>query len=64
LTSPATPGVTRSFGSFGDAAEEASVSRIYNGNHTRIDEVAGEGLGHRVAALVLGGREAKPRRAH
>ena len=53
LTSPAAPGVTRSFVSFGEAAEEASVSRIYNGNHTRIDEVAGEGLGHRVAAFVL-----------
>jgi hypothetical protein len=53
LTSPATPGVTRSFVSFGEAAQEASISRIYNGNHTRIDEVAGEGLGHRVAAFVL-----------
>ena len=41
LTSPALPGVTRSFASFSEAAEEASVSRIYNGNHTRIDQVAG-----------------------
>ena len=52
--STALPGVTRSFTSFTEAAEEASVSRIYNGNHTRIDQVAGENLGHDVAAWVLG----------
>jgi len=54
LGSPALPGVTRTFSSFSEAAEEASVSRIYNGNHTRVDQVAGENLGHDVAALVLG----------
>jgi hypothetical protein len=53
VTSPALPGVERSFVSFSEAAEEASVSRIYNGNHTRIDQVAGEDLGHDVADLVL-----------
>jgi hypothetical protein len=52
--STALPGVTRSFTSFTEAAEEASVSRIYNGNHTRIDQVAGENLGHDVAAWALG----------
>ena len=53
VTSPALPGVERSFVSFSEAAQEASVSRIYNGNHTRLDEVAGENLGHDTAAFVL-----------
>jgi hypothetical protein len=53
VTSTALPGVERSFVSFSEAAEEASVSRIYNGNHTRIDQVAGENLGHDVADFVL-----------
>jgi membrane-associated phospholipid phosphatase len=51
--SPALAGVERSFVSFDEAADEASVSRIYNGNHTRVDQVAGEGLGRDVARLVL-----------
>ena len=53
VTSPALPGVERSFVSFSEAAQEASASRIFNGNHTRLDEVAGEDLGHDVAAFVL-----------
>ena len=53
VTSPALPGVARSFVSFSEAAEEATVSRIYNGNHTRLDQVAGENLGHDVAGFVL-----------
>jgi hypothetical protein len=53
VTSPAMPGVERPFVSFSEAAEEASVSRIYNGNHTRIDQVAGEDLGHDIAGFVL-----------
>ena len=53
VTSTALPGVERSFVSFSEAAQEASVSRIYNGNHTRLDEVAGENLGHDVAGFVL-----------
>jgi hypothetical protein len=53
VTSSALPGIERSFVSFSEAAEEASVSRIYNGNHTRIDQVAGEDLGHDVAGFVL-----------
>jgi hypothetical protein len=52
VDSTALPGVLREFTSFSEAAEEASVSRIYNGNHTRIDQVAGENLGHDVAAFV------------
>jgi hypothetical protein len=53
VDSPALPGVTRDFTSFSEAAQEASVSRIYNGNHTRVDQVAGENLGHDVARWVL-----------
>jgi hypothetical protein len=53
VTSTALPGVERSFTSFSEAAEEATVSRIYNGNHTRIDQVAGENLGRDVAGFVL-----------
>jgi hypothetical protein len=53
VTSPALPGVERSFVSFSEAAEEASVSRIYNGNHTRVDQVAGEDVGHDIAGFVL-----------
>ena len=49
----ALPGVERSFSSFTEAADEATVSRIYNGNHTRIDQVAGENLGRDVAQFVL-----------
>jgi membrane-associated phospholipid phosphatase len=53
LTSPALPGVTRSFDSFSAAAEEAGLSRIYSGQHTRLDHVAGLALGHDVAGFVL-----------
>ena len=53
VTSPALPGLTRSFVSFSEAAQEASMSRIYNGNHTRLDEVAGENLGHDIVSFVL-----------
>jgi hypothetical protein len=52
VDSTALPGVLREFTSFSEAAEEASVSRIYNGNHTRIDQVAGENLGRDVAGFV------------
>jgi PAP2 superfamily len=53
VTSPALPGVTRSFDSFGAAANEAGLSRIYAGVHTRLDHVAGLTLGHDVASFVL-----------
>jgi PAP2 superfamily len=53
VTSPALPGVTRSFDSFSAAAEEAGLSRIYAGVHTRLDHVAGLTLGHDVAGFVL-----------
>jgi predicted lipoprotein with Yx(FWY)xxD motif len=53
VTSAALPGVTRSFKSFSAAAEEAGLSRIYAGVHTRLDHVAGLELGHDVATFVL-----------
>ena len=54
VTSPALPGVTRSFTSFGAAEEEAGLSRIYAGQHFRFDHLAGLTLGHKVASVVLG----------
>ena len=53
VTSEVLPGVLRSFSSFSAAAEEAGLSRIYIGHHWRIDHVAGQGLGGKVAAYVL-----------
>jgi hypothetical protein len=53
VTSPALPGVTRSFDSFSAAASEAGLSRIYAGVHTRLDHVAGLTLGNDVANFVL-----------
>jgi membrane-associated phospholipid phosphatase len=53
VRSDALPGVTRTFASFGAAAEEAGLSRIYAGQHFRTDHVAGLGLGHDVASYVL-----------
>lgn len=53
VSSPALPGVMRSFASFGGTAQEAGLSRIYAGQHTRIDHVAGLALGHDVAGFVL-----------
>jgi membrane-associated phospholipid phosphatase len=53
VTSSALPGVTRSFTSFRDAAQEAGLSRIYSGQHTRLDHEAGLTLGRRIAGFVL-----------
>jgi membrane-associated phospholipid phosphatase len=53
VASPALPGVVRSFTSFSAAAEEAGLSRIYSGQHTRLDHVAGRTLGRDVATFVL-----------
>jgi PAP2 superfamily protein len=53
VTSPALPGVTRSFTHFSAAAEEAGISRLFAGQHTRLDHVAGVALGHDVAGFVL-----------
>jgi hypothetical protein len=53
VTSEVLPGVARSFPSFSAAADEASLSRIYAGQHFRFDQVAGQQLGRRVADFVL-----------
>jgi hypothetical protein len=53
LTNPSLPGVQRTFGSFSQAADEASVSRIYAGQHFRYDEEAGQALGDEVADFVV-----------
>jgi hypothetical protein len=53
LTSPTLPGVTRSFTSFSATVNEAGLSRIYAGVHTRIDHEAGLKLGTQVAGFVL-----------
>ena len=53
VTSAADPGVTRTFGSFQAAANEATLSRIFAGQHTMIDLVAGQQLGRQVADFVL-----------
>jgi membrane-associated phospholipid phosphatase len=45
--------ITRSFQSFSQAAAEASVSRIYAGQHFRYDEDAGQTLGAQVAQFVF-----------
>ena len=51
--SNATTGITRSFGSFTAAADEASASRIFAGQHFRYDEDAGQSLGAQVADFVV-----------
>jgi len=53
VTSEVLPGVTRSFDSFSGIEREASLSRVYAGQHFRSDEVAGERLGRSVADFVV-----------
>ncbi|MUN38039.1 vanadium-dependent haloperoxidase [Actinomadura litoris] len=53
VRSEALPDVTRSFTGYQDAADEAGLSRIYAGIHTRLDHTAGQTLGSRVAQYVL-----------
>jgi len=60
VTSDGDPGVTRSFGSFQAAANEATLSRIFAGQHTMIDLVAGQRLGHQVAEFALDHLESAP----
>jgi len=54
VSSDGDPGVTRSFGSFQAAANEATLSRLFAGQHTMIDLVAGQQLGRHVGDFVLG----------
>jgi hypothetical protein len=53
VSSEVLPGVQRSFNRFSAAADEAGISRIYAGVHTRADHVAGERLGQAVAEAIL-----------
>jgi hypothetical protein len=52
LSNPTLPGIVRSFNSFSQAADEASASRIFAGQHFRYDEDAGQTLGRQVAGFV------------
>ncbi|MFF3518525.1 vanadium-dependent haloperoxidase [Streptomyces sp. NPDC002573] len=47
-------GITRTFAGFQDAATEAWLSRIWSGQHTSIDNRAGQQLGTQVANFVAG----------
>ena len=53
VTSEVLPGVIRSFDSFAAVENEASLSRIYAGQHFRSDEHAGQRLGSAVADFVV-----------
>jgi hypothetical protein len=53
VTSEVLPGVARSFSTFGDAAQEATLSRIFAGQHFRFDLTAGQQLGREVAEFVV-----------
>ena len=53
VTSEVLPGVVRSFDTFAAVEKEASLSRVYAGQHFRSDENAGERLGSAVADFVV-----------
>jgi membrane-associated phospholipid phosphatase len=55
VTSEVLPGVARSFTTFGDAAQEATLSRIFAGQHFPFDLTAGQQLGREVAGFVVDG---------
>jgi membrane-associated phospholipid phosphatase len=52
-TSDALPGVTRSFRSFNQAAQEAGISRIYGGIHYSFDNRDGQRLGDQVGLMAV-----------
>ena len=60
VTSAADPGVTRSFTSLAAVADEAGLSRIWAGQHTRIDDETGRQLGREVAGVALGSLQVVP----
>jgi len=53
VTSDVLPGAVRTFTNYNDVATEAGLSRIFAGQHTRIDHEAGLALGHDIAQFVL-----------
>ena len=56
-SSEALPGTTRTFDKFQDIADEAGLSRIFAGVHTRLDHDAGQKMGADVARVVLDPRD-------
>jgi len=52
VTSEVLPGVTRHFTSFSAAKREACLSRIYAGQHFRLDHLAGLRLGREVSRSI------------
>lgn len=53
VTSEVLPGINRSFTSFSAAAEEATLSRIFAGQHFSFDLTNGQDLGQQVADFVV-----------
>jgi hypothetical protein len=53
VTSEVLPGIQRSFSSFSAAADEATFSRIFAGQHFRFDLTTGQRLGRDVAGFVV-----------
>lgn len=53
VTSDVLPGTVRTFASYTDVAKEAGLSRIFAGQHTRLDHESGTALGHNIAQFVL-----------
>ena len=53
VTSEVLPGVQRSFTSFSAAAEEATFSRIFAGQHFRFDLTTGRRMGREVADFIV-----------
>jgi len=53
VTSEVLPGVQRSFASFSAASEEATLSRIFAGQHFRFDLTTGHRLGREVADFIV-----------
>jgi hypothetical protein len=53
VTSESLPGVVRSFKTISAAATEATLSRIFAGQHFRFDENAGQRLGNHVSDFVF-----------
>jgi hypothetical protein len=53
VTSEVLPGVERSFTSISAAAEEATLSRLFGGQHFRFDLTTGQRLGREIADFVV-----------
>ncbi len=59
-TAPAAAPISRNFPNLATAAQEAGLSRIWAGQHTRLDHDAGQQLGRQVAAQALATLPAAP----